>query len=864
VKYSVPSTDASQKIDHWERRAHARVRRFVYAIVALFSLSSVTLQTVSGASYPMIAVSVLSLVSMLVCYRTADSPVRNGLALGLLVYLHASILLAATYYRDTMTAYHLMVMCASFVLLERERVVSQRVAVATGLVLITIEPLLWPPEAWTTTDSISSAVSSLLVGLATLAMMQWFIRTRNHMVELANIANVAKSEFLANMSHEIRTPMNGVMGMLGLLRSTSMNDVQRDYVDTAASSSQALLSLVDDILDLSRVEAGRLELELLPMDLRVALEDVLDSLAPLAANKDIELILRYLSDTPSAVVGDASRVRQVVTNLVGNAVKFTEAGHVLVGVSHDEHSEPPCFVIEVEDTGPGIPEDQQAHVFQKFHQIDGSSTRAHAGTGLGLAITAELIEVMGGTIALRSEEGAGSVFTVRLPLERRARDSDDARPLPRADLRDLHVLVVDDHPLNRRILDEQLTQWGMRVTCAVGPSQAQRMVDGAIARRDPFDLLLIDYQMPHTDGVELARALGPPLAGRSRLVLLTSLSKELRPQTISSAGFHGYLVKPLHMEDLRVVLTLVWAQRGSEAPRLVTRQVAQHQQALEPRPAPSDRTKVLVVDDNAINLKVAVRNLERLGCEVHTATNGARAVAKVAQLPVDMVFMDIQMPVMDGFEATRRIREREQGTGERLPIVAITAHAMAGYRELCLEAGMDGYVTKPLRTSDMTRALTRWTLPPSDGASRAQPSAGPTEGPAEGPPPEPPPEPSAPAVLGTLDAPQLDRAQLRDATDGDPELERELLGMLLDSGASDLDRAERAHQHSDLDTVLRMVHSLKGAARTVGAARLALACTRVEQLAPEKLGQGVREVRAELDDLRAAWSASQAITVPGD
>jgi CheY-like chemotaxis protein/HPt (histidine-containing phosphotransfer) domain-containing protein len=497
-------------------------------------------------------------------------------------------------------------------------------------------------------------------------------------------------------------------------------------------------------------------------------------------------------------------------------------------------------VIEVEDTGPGIPEDQQGLVFDKFHQVDGSSTRGHAGTGLGLAITAQLVERMGGAIGLRSEVGHGSVFTMRLPLP--VRPNEQTSRLPREELQGLRVLVVDDHPVNRRILDEQLGRWGMQVRCAEGASEALAMAKQAEQDGAPFQLALVDYQMPRIDGVELAARMGTELESTPQLVLLTSLSKDLSTQSIASTGFRGYLIKPLHMEDLRVVLTLVWAQRGSKAQHLITRQVAQGQAALEAQAPRDGHARVLVVDDNPINLKVAARNLEKLGCEVHTATDGRQAVELLQELEVELVFMDVQMPVMDGFEATRAIRQREAGTGARVPIVAMTAHAMAGYREQCLDAGMDGYITKPLRLSEMARVLSRWT---GDAADRDGAPAG-----------KPVQRPPRAAVHGRPVAPVLERAQLEDASGGDPEAKRELLEMLLESGAQGLDEAAEALGNGDELQVRRSIHSLKGAAATVGAMRLAQACQRVESLRSDQVEDGLADVRTQLAALRASLAAT--------
>ena len=343
-----------------------------------------------------------------------------------------------------------------------------------------------------------------------------------------------------------------------------------------------------------------------------------------------------------------------------------------------------------------------------------------------------------------------------------------------------------------------------------------------------------------------------------QLVLLTSLSKEVSAEAIWNAGFRGYLVKPLHMEDLRVVLTLVWGQRDSAAPHLITSQVAQRQQALEAHAPAGSRARVLVVDDNPINLKVASRNLEKLGCAVQTADNGVEALAVLEEHEVDLVFMDIQMPVMDGFEATRAIREREAATGRHLPIVAMTAHAMSGYREVCLRAGLDGYITKPLREADMARALSRWSAGREVGEGVVEARTGEPSGAGRAEPASNAAAPATVAVLGELDVAILDERQLDEVTDGDPELVDELLGMLLESGTEGIASAIRAIAEGNEEQARRAAHSLKGAAATVGAARLALACRRLEALPREQLARGLGEIEGVLEETRGTLAELRA------
>jgi two-component system, sensor histidine kinase and response regulator len=841
VQHPSFTTHATAQLQQWDRQAHAKARRVIYGLLAPTAAVLIPLGLALG-DLLVVGLAAVCLVALVVGHRMADAEHRNGVALALLVGLNVALLIASLHLEVSMAVEHVLLLCSTFVLIEGGRPDLQRLAVVAPLVSCPLESVWWRAEGG---SAVVVALLSVTTTLAILAVMEWLTRTHAGVVELASRASATKSELLAKVSHEIRTPLNGVMGMLGLLRDTPLTEAQRDYVDTATCSSQALLALIDDILDLSRVEAGKLELEALPFELRATLEEVLDSLAPRAADKHVELMLRYPSSTPSHVAGDAARLRQVMSHLVGNAVELTEQGHVLVSVTHDASAQPPCFTIAVEDTRPGPAPDQPTLVRRPLRRADGSSSRTPTGTGLGLPVTRQLVERMGGTLELRREAGRASVLTVRLPFP--LRDSlSSAEQLPRADLRGLRVLVVDDHPVSRRLLEEQLACWEMRVTLAAGASEARQLARRAERAGEPFELALLDYQMPEQDGLGLARALREVLRRPPLLVLLTSRSKEVSTSAISAAGFRGHLVKPLHLEDLRVVMTLVWAQRDSASAQLFTRQVADDSPSLAAATPWEGRARTLVVDDNPINLKVAVRNLEKLGCEVYTASDGREAVARARELDLDVVFMDVQMPVMDGFEATRVIRAAEAGSDRRLPIVAMTAHAMPGYKELCLQAGMDGYIAKPLRITDMARALGRWlgAAPQGDEPRQAGPGAG--SGPA------PAAAPVAVGVLGLLDAPMLDRTQLDEVTEGDPELTRELLGMLFENGATTLDDASRALDRGEDDGVRRSIHSLKGAAATLGAARLSQACKRMEGLRPDQLPRGLEEVRAEFAALRKA------------
>ncbi|MEM9460720.1 MAG: response regulator [Myxococcota bacterium] len=526
----------------------------------------------------------------------------------------------------------------------------------------------------------------------------------------AEAAALAKSRFLANMSHEIRTPLNGVLGMLGLVLDGNLGRTEREYANIAHSSGATLLDLLNDVLEFSKLDAGQMQLELVAFNLRSTVEDVLDQVALQAGAKGIELLSQYQPQTPADVVGDHGRIRQIVLNLVSNAVKFTERGHVLVSVEHDPKSDPPCFRIEVQDTGIGIPPDRLESIFEHFQQADASTTRLHGGTGLGLAIVRELVMVMGGEVGVRSTLQQGSTFWSTLPLS--LANEPTARLDPPEELHGLRVLVVDDHPVSRCILDEQLGSWGVYcTTCSSGPEALQHLHD-AVARGSPFQVAIVDYHMPAMNGLELARRIqGEPTLGNTVLVMLSSVVHGATDPQLQAAGFAACLVKPVHHSDLLGVLLTTRASGNRPKTReVMTRPTGHgrphdrlHDRLHDPAPTGSSRARVLVVEDNAINQKVARRMLERLGCRVDVAGDGEEALEMTNTAPYDLVFMDVQMPRMDGLQATERIRERERGG--HLPIVAMTAHAMESDRTRCLEAGMDGYLSKPVRRAEVLQIL---------------------------------------------------------------------------------------------------------------------------------------------------------------